>query len=64
MYDGTEASWCCHIDPDTGKGCEADAELLIVSGYSADDQIEACPQHVEDLFVDGPFNHVYPLEGV
>jgi len=56
-----EANWCCYIDPESGKGCEADAELLIVSGHSSDDATEACPLHVEDLFTDGPFNHVFPL---
>ena len=58
-----EANWCCYIDPESGKGCQADAELLIVSGYSPDDQIDACPLHVEDLMVDGPFNYVFPLVG-
>lgn len=56
-----EANWCCYIDPESGESCEADAELLIVSGYSPDDQTEACPLHVEDLFVDEPFNYVFPL---
>jgi len=54
---------CCYIDSESEKGCEAQAELLIVSGHSPDDYTHACPLHVEDLFVDGPFNHVFPLCG-
>jgi len=53
---------CCYINPESGEGCEADAELLIVSGYSPDDYTYACPYHAENLFIDGPFNHVFPLE--
>lgn len=56
-----DAKWCCYIDPESKGQCLADAELLIVSGYSPDDYTHACPLHVEDLMVDGPFNYVYPL---
>jgi len=55
-------NWCCYIDPESGEGCEAKAELVIVQGYAPLDFTDACPLHVEDLFVDEPFNHVYPLE--
>lgn len=53
---------CCYIDSKTNRGCEARAELLIISGHAPDDYTHACPQHVEDLMVDGLFNHVYPLQ--
>lgn len=54
---------CCYIDSESGEGCEADAELVIVSGHAPDDTIDACPFHVENLFVDEPFNYVFPLVG-
>ncbi len=55
---------CCFIDPKTKVGCEEEAEWMIVTGHSPDDQTDSCTAHVGYLLVDKPFNHIFPLKGV
>lgn len=54
---------CCYIDPETKKGCESEAEWMIVTGHSPDDQVDSCTAHVGYLLVDKPFIHVFLLKG-